>query len=115
MSRRGPWIVVAFLSAALAASIALGLFGLWPDLRGGQSVGDRRETIRLSSAFDDLLARKGGSDWHVTRVRLDYVPRRAMLELQRYSTGRRACAVVSEDFGDVLDGQDVDYTACDFD
>jgi hypothetical protein len=50
----------------------------------------------------------------VTRVRLDYLPHRAMLELQRYSTGRRACAVVSEDFGDVLDGQDVDYTACDF-
>jgi hypothetical protein len=43
---RWRWIAVV-LAIALAASIALGLLGLWPDLRG-ESTSDRRERVQIA-------------------------------------------------------------------
>jgi hypothetical protein len=104
-------ITVAVLITALAASVALGLLGLWPDLRGN-SVGDRRERARISSAFDAFLT-ESGSGTTVTRIRLHYLPSHALVELE--STGNRhVCVLIAEDFGDVVGANDYKLTACDF-
>ena len=105
------WRIAALvLLVALVASVAVGLLGWWPDLHGS-SVSGRREKTRIAVAVNDFM---GGSDWHVTDVRLAYLPHRALLELQKYSNGRRSCALVPEDFGNVVDANDVQITACDF-
>jgi hypothetical protein len=102
-------LAIAVLALALAASIALGLLGLWPDLRGN-SLGDRRAKARISSAVDRAL----GQDDNVTRVRLDYLPGRAMVEVQAFNTGRRFCFLVIERFGDRVNREDARRIACDF-
>lgn len=63
--------LIVLLSLALAASVAAGLAGLWPNLRDRSNVGDRRERVRIAEAFDrDIL----NSGFHVSRVKLDYIP-----------------------------------------
>jgi hypothetical protein len=46
--RSGPSLAL-LLGLALAASIVVGLLGLWPDLRDN-STGDRRESVRITGA-----------------------------------------------------------------
>jgi hypothetical protein len=103
-------ILVAVLTLALAASVAAGLLGLWPDLRGNDSTADRREEVRIAGAVNGFI----NSGWYVSRVRLDYLPHRALVENKAYSTGRSACSVVAQNFGDRLDRGDLVRAPCDF-
>jgi hypothetical protein len=73
---RWRWIAVV-LAIALAASIALGLLGLWPDLRG-ESTSDRRERVQIAEAFDRDIINSG---FHVSRVKLNYLPGKALVEV----------------------------------
>jgi hypothetical protein len=111
MEARGWRWIAAALAVALAVSIALGLLGLWPDLRG-ESTSDRREKVQIASALDAYISRVGSSN-HVIRVRLGYLPGRAMVETQD-SGGRRRCVVVVERFGDRIERKDYQHAPCDF-
>jgi hypothetical protein len=95
---------------ALAASVAAGLLDLWPDLRGNDSTADRREKVRIAGAVNDFL----NSGWYVSRVRLNYLPHRALVQDKAYSTGRSECLVVAQNFGDRLDDGDWVKAPCDF-
>lgn len=101
---------LVLLTAALAASIAAGLLGLWPDLRNS-STSDRRARARIAAAVDDFL---GSGDLNVTQVRLDYLPHRALIEVQEVSSGHYNCALVAEDFGAVVGKDDLSNAPCDF-
>lgn len=104
-------IVVALLIVALSVSVALGLLGLWPNLRN-DSTGDRRQRTELASTIQEYVGDRGGSAV-VTRIRLDYLPGLALVELKA-SGSPSACATVSEDYGQVFDRSDFKLTACDF-
>jgi hypothetical protein len=102
-------IAVVLLSIALAASVAVGLLGLWPNARG-DSIGDRRETVRISAAVN----RAFGQNANVTRIRLNYLPGRALVEVKGSNNGGRYCFLVVERFGDRVDRKDATRIACDF-
>jgi hypothetical protein len=108
---RWRWVAVVF-AAALVASIALGLLGLWPNLRGGESTSDKREKILIASALDAYIIRGGGTD-HVVRVKLGYLPGRAMVETQD-SGGHHRCVVVAEQYGNRIERKDYQHAPCDF-
>jgi hypothetical protein len=101
------------LGLALAASIVVGLLGLWPSVHGA-SLADRREKARIAAAVDDNLDRQRVGGWLASRVRLGYVPHRAIVEVQALKTGRRFCMLVAQDFGRQVDPEDVRLSACDF-
>ncbi|SRR6266511_908043 len=105
--------LIVLLTVALAASIAAGLVGLWPDLRDRSNVDERRERVRIASAVDRDIVQ---GDYHVSRVLLDYLPGKALVEVTESGhTGNVGeCAVVAEHFGDVIDHNDYEPTACDF-
>jgi hypothetical protein len=107
--KHGAWILVL----ALAASVTIGLLGLWPDLHGSDSTTDRHEQVRIASAADTFL-NKDASNWYVSRVRLNYLPHRALVEDKAYSTGRGVCYVVAQNFGNRFDDGDWDRAPCDF-
>jgi hypothetical protein len=101
------------LTLALAASIATGLAGLWPNLRDRSGANDRRERVRIASALDrDVVI----NNWHVTRVRLDYLPGKALVEIvpPEHTNNVGECLIVAQKFGDRIDDGDWDTTACDF-
>jgi hypothetical protein len=103
------WVLALIL--ALAASVAAGLLGLWPDLRSsGESTADRREKVRIANA----VSRHLNEGWYVSGVRLNYLPHRALVEDKAYSTGRSECSVVAQDFGDRLDDRDWGLAPCAF-
>jgi hypothetical protein len=104
--------VAVALAIALAASVALGLLGGWPNLRGGESTADRREKVRIASALDAYVDRRGSVN-HVTRVELGYLPGRATVETQNRG-GHRECVVVVERFGDRIERKDYQLARCDF-
>jgi hypothetical protein len=102
---------VPVLTLALAASVATGLLGLWPDLHGsGESTADRHEKVRIASAANDYIK----TGWEISRVRLNYLPHRALILAEYSSGGRPECAVVAQNFGDRLDHGDVAKAPCDF-
>jgi hypothetical protein len=107
--------LIVLLAIALAASVAAGLAGLWPNLRGRSSLRDRRERARIAHAVDKLVG-AGDSKYHVSRVRLDYLPGRALVLLTEWGHTEAVggCALVAENFGDRVDPIDVQETACDF-
>jgi hypothetical protein len=108
---RWRWVAVV-LAVALAASVALGLLGLWPDLQG-DSVSDRRERVQIAEAFDrDIL----NSGFHVSRVKLDYLPGKALVEVVKdgHTNNTGECAVITENFGHHIEGIDYDRAPCDF-
>jgi hypothetical protein len=71
-------------------------------------VNDRREKLRIASAFQDFYL---SHDVFVTRVRLDYLPHHAMVEAKGLN---KFCAVVAEDFGNHLGHEDFQIAPCDF-
>jgi hypothetical protein len=88
------------------------VLGLWPDLRG-ESTSDRREKVQIAEAFDrDIL----NPSFHVSRMKLDYLPHRALVEVVKdgHSNNVGACAVVTENFGRHVEHTDYDHVACDF-
>jgi hypothetical protein len=109
----GRWRSVAVvLAIALAASVALGLLGLWPDLRGG-SVSDRRERVQIAAGVDrDIL----NDNWHVSRIKLDNLPGKALVEAvpTGHSNNVGECAVVTENFGRHVEKREIRKAACDF-
>jgi hypothetical protein len=110
-ARRWRWVALA-LAAALAASIALGLLGLWPNLRGGESTSDRREKVAIASAMDDFLDRRH-VEARVVRIQLGYLPGHAMVQVQDPG-GHHECVVVAERFGHRIEPDDYDHAPCDF-
>jgi hypothetical protein len=50
----------------------------------------------------------------VTRVLPNYLPGRALVELQPNDNSRRECYLVAQRFGDRVDGSDLQQVACDF-
>jgi hypothetical protein len=107
--------VIVLLALALAASVAAGLTGLWPNLRDRGSMGERRERTRIASAFDEYLHGRG-KDSHVIRVRLDYVTGQALVQATEYGHTANVgyCVLVAEHYGAVLDRGDWKEIACDF-
>jgi hypothetical protein len=106
-------IALIVLSLALVASVAAGLAGLWPNLRDRSNVSDRRERVRIAEAFDgDIL----NSGFHVSRVKLDYLPGKALVEVTAdgHTNNVGECAVVTENFGEHIERRDYDHAACDF-
>jgi hypothetical protein len=104
-------IWVPALMLALAASVAAGLLGLWPDVSSGESTADRHEKVRIAGAVDNFM---DDDNWYVSRVRLNYLPHRALVELKAYSTGRSECTVAAQNFGDRFDREDWYRAPCDF-
>jgi hypothetical protein len=104
-------LVIAAL-IAVAASVAAGVLGLWPDVvHGGDSTADRHEKVRLAGAINHYIK---DDNWYVSRVRLNYLPHRALIQLKAYSTGRSDCAVAAQNFGDRFDREDWVGAPCDF-
>jgi hypothetical protein len=106
-------IAIVLLSLALVASVAAGLAGFWPNLRDRSNVSDRRERLRIANAFDrDILT--GG--YHVSRVKLDYVPGKALIEVTEvgHTNNVGECVVITENFGDHVEPADYERSACDF-
>ena len=106
-------IALIVLSVALVASVAAGLTGLWPNLRDRSSVNDRRERVRIAEAFDSDILNSG---FHVSRVKLDYLPGKALIEVTQdgHTNNVGECAVVNENFGHHIEHSDYDHAACDF-
>lgn len=109
MMRPSVTVALVLLSLALVASIAAGLLGLWPDLRG-DSTSNRREEVRIAAAVNRAFGQRA----NVTRVRLDYLPGRALVEVQASDSGDRFCYVISQEFGDRVTQQETTRAACDF-
>jgi hypothetical protein len=109
----GVKIALIVLSIALVASIAAGFAGLWPNLRDRSSVNDRRERVRIAEALDRDRISHG---YHVSRVKLDYIPGKALVEVTEigHTDDVGECAVVNENFGDHMDSIDIHKAACDF-
>lgn len=72
--------LIVLLSLALVASVAAGLDGLWPNLRDSSNVSDRRERVEIAEAFDKDVINSG---YHVSRVKLDYIPGKALVEVTK--------------------------------
>jgi hypothetical protein len=85
------------------------LLGLWPDLLG-DSTGSRRDEVRIAAAVNRAFGQRA----NVTRVRLDYLPGRALVEVQASESGSRFCYVISKDFGERLTQQEAMRVASDF-
>jgi hypothetical protein len=102
-------IAVVLLAVPLAASIAAGLLGLWPDLRS-DSTGNRRDEVRISAAVNRAFGKRAD----VTRVRVDYLPGRALVEVRSSDNGSLFCYLVVERFGQRVDRRDATRVACDF-
>jgi hypothetical protein len=104
-------IALIVLSVALVASVVAGLAGLWPSLRGS-NVSDRRQRVRIAEAFDEIL----NTGFHVSRVKLDYVPGKALVEVVKdgHTNNTGECAVITENFGHHIEGIDYDRAGCDF-
>jgi hypothetical protein len=105
--------LIVGLILALAASIATGLAGLWPNLRDRSSVNDRRERVRIAAAVDRDIV-EGNA--HVSRVLLDCIRGKALVQVtpDGHTSNVGECAVVAENFGDHIDPVDYDQAACDF-
>jgi hypothetical protein len=110
MNARGWRWVVAVLAATFAGSIALAFLSAWPSPRGGEWASVHREA-RIASAFQDFYS---SLTVIVTRVRLGYLPHRAMVDADDVGNQEEFCAVVAEDFGDHLDSDDFEVVSCDF-
>src|SRR3954468_13048526 len=95
-------ILVAVLLAALAASVVTGLLGFWPSLRGGNTLQERRERTQLASAAQDVFGRNGAL---VERIRLHYLPGKALVELQTRRS-QHLCLLLAENYGDTIDADD---------
>lgn len=108
--------LIVVLAVALAASVAAGLLGLWPDLRSsGDSTADRREKVRIADGWTRRIHKFGDEDnLYVSRVQLGYLPHRALVSLKYFSTGRTICLVTAEDFGDRVDNGDFERAPCDY-
>jgi type II secretory pathway component PulK len=99
-------ILTVLLAVALAASVAAGLLGLWPDLRErGNPQANRREEARIVSALRS--SRAVSPQAVVTRVRVDYLPGR---DLVQFEGGE--CVLVAKDFGSSVDHNDLQVTVC---
>ena len=104
---RWKWLAGVGLVAALVASIAVGLLGFWPDLRG-ESTSDRREKVRIATAFTDV-----NSAFLPSRIQLGYLPHWALVEAHVLGHGQSICYLVAKDFGYRIDDADIKFTSCD--
>ena len=109
-------MVIVLLAVALAASIAAGLTGLWPNLRDRGSTRERHERTLIASAFNEFLDDEGRDQQHVIRVRLDYLPGQALVQATEYGHTANVgyCVLVRQNYGAVMDRGDYKEIACDF-
>ena len=95
---------IIVLAVALAASAAVGLLGLWPNLRSSNTEkaarAERQEKVRIADAVGAYM-----TGWQVSHVTLDYLPHYDLVRIK--SDQFDECVRVPKDFGDRIEARDI--------